>query len=78
MPGLDGPALVRALRQQQPGLPAVPMSGYADAWQRQALLAEAIRDLAKPFRPADLVALAGLPPAQDSPRKLAPCVAGRG
>jgi len=63
MPGLDGPGLVRALRQKQPGLPAVLMSGYADAQQRQALLAEDIFYLAKPFRPADLVALAGLPPA---------------
>jgi len=58
MPGMDGPTLVRALRERQPGLPAILMSGYADATQRQALAGEDICFLAKPFPMADLVQLA--------------------
>jgi two-component system cell cycle sensor histidine kinase/response regulator CckA len=54
MPGLDGPALVRALRVARPKLPAVLISGYADAAQRQALMAEDIAFLPKPFAMADL------------------------
>lgn len=54
MPGLDGPGLVRALRARQPALPALLISGYADARQRQALEAEDIGFLAKPFTPAEL------------------------
>ncbi len=56
MPGLDGPALVRALRQARPDLPAILMSGYADAGLRDALQAADIRFLSKPFAMADLVA----------------------
>jgi two-component system cell cycle sensor histidine kinase/response regulator CckA len=68
MPGLDGPALVHALRLRQPGLPALLMSGYADARQREALAAQDIRFLAKPFRPADLVSLVGMPPPKPALR----------
>ena len=61
MPGMDGPALVRALRLAQPGLPAILMSGYADAGLRQALQADDIRFLGKPFAMPELLeALAGL------------------
>ncbi len=49
MPGMDGPALVRRLRQQWPGLPSILMSGYADAGLRQSLQAADIFFLAKPF-----------------------------
>jgi two-component system cell cycle sensor histidine kinase/response regulator CckA len=59
MPGMDGPALVRALRQKQPGLPAILMSGYADAAQRRALAESDIRFLAKPFAMLDLVEAVG-------------------
>ncbi len=59
MPGMDGPALVRALRQAQPGLPAVLMSGYADATLRQSLQAADIRFLPKPFGMGDLTAVLG-------------------
>jgi two-component system cell cycle sensor histidine kinase/response regulator CckA len=62
MPGLDGLGLVRALRERQPGLKALLMSGYADARQRSALATQDIQFLGKPFRPAELVALAGQPP----------------
>ncbi len=54
MPGLDGPGLVRCLRQRRPDLPALLMSGYADAAQRRALAAEDIAFLPKPFSMADL------------------------
>ncbi len=54
MPGLDGPALVRALREGQAGLPAILMSGYADASLRRDLQAADIRFLPKPFGMADL------------------------
>jgi two-component system cell cycle sensor histidine kinase/response regulator CckA len=58
MPGTDGPSLVRALRKRRPGLPAILISGYADAAQRQALAREDICFLAKPFAMAELVLLA--------------------
>jgi two-component system, cell cycle sensor histidine kinase and response regulator CckA len=58
MPGLDGPGLVRALREKQPGLPAILISGYADATQRETLAADDIGFLAKPFGMGELVAFA--------------------
>ncbi len=65
MPGMDGPALVRRLRQEWPGLPAILMSGYADAGLRQSLQAADICFLAKPFGMNDLVRAAAtlVPPA---------------
>jgi two-component system cell cycle sensor histidine kinase/response regulator CckA len=61
MPGMDGPALVREVRRKLPCVPALLVSGYADAERRQALQAEDIRFLAKPFSMAALVALVGTP-----------------
>jgi two-component system, cell cycle sensor histidine kinase and response regulator CckA len=58
MPGLDGPALTASLRARHPGLPAVLISGYADAAQRAALAKQDIVFLAKPFGMAQLVATA--------------------
>ncbi len=58
MPGMDGPALVRALRQRQPGLKAVLISGYADAERRRGLAKEDIAFLAKPFAMRELIRLA--------------------
>ena len=54
MPGLDGLALVRQLRTTWPGLPAILMSGYADAALRDSLQAADICFLAKPFSMAEL------------------------
>ncbi len=54
MPGMDGPALVRALRETRPNLPAVLVSGYADASLRAQLAGERVRFLSKPFAMADL------------------------
>ena len=59
MPGLDGPSLVRTLRDSQPGLPAILMSGYADATLREALQAQDILFLGKPFAMAELKAQLG-------------------
>ena len=66
MPGMDGPALVRALRQGRPDLKAILVSGYAGEVQRKALQAENIRFLAKPFAMATLVDLAGLCPEESA------------
>ena len=67
MPGIDGPALVRALRRARPDLPAILMSGYADVSLRHALQSADIRFLAKPFAMKDLTtaieAVVGLPKA---------------
>jgi two-component system cell cycle sensor histidine kinase/response regulator CckA len=54
MPGLDGPALVRQLRTTRPSLPAILMSGYADAALRDSLQADDICFLAKPFSMVEL------------------------
>jgi two-component system cell cycle sensor histidine kinase/response regulator CckA len=66
MPGLDGPALVRQLRQTRPALPAILMSGYADAALRDSLQADDICFLAKPFSMAELTKTAcALAPGAD-------------
>ena len=54
MPGMDGPALVRALRVSRPHLPAVLVSGYADASLRALLASEQVSFLSKPFAMTDL------------------------
>jgi two-component system cell cycle sensor histidine kinase/response regulator CckA len=51
---MDGPALVRALRTTRPHLPAILVSGYADAPLRAQLASEHVRFLSKPFAMADL------------------------
>lgn len=56
LPGMDGLALIRALRETQPGLPALLVSGYAAAALGVDLAAERIGFLAKPFSPAELLA----------------------
>ncbi len=57
MPGLDGLALARQLRQRWPGLPVVLLSGYAASTLGADLESEGIRFLAKPYAPAELLAL---------------------
>jgi two-component system cell cycle sensor histidine kinase/response regulator CckA len=56
MPGMDGVALARAIRQNLPGLPVLLVSGYANALVEAELGGESIRFLAKPYAPADLAA----------------------
>ena len=58
MPGMDGMALIQAVRQLlgRPDLPAILASGYADPALRQALLQDsAIQFLAKPYTPRALL-----------------------
>ncbi len=55
MPGMDGPALVRAVRRICPGIPAVLVSGYAEPMLRQDLAAADIAFLAKPYAMAELL-----------------------
>jgi two-component system, cell cycle sensor histidine kinase and response regulator CckA len=57
MPGMDGPALVRAVRRICPGIPAVLVSGYAEPVLRQDLAAADIAFLAKPYATAELLDL---------------------
>ena len=49
MPGMDGPALVRALRESRPGLPAILVSGYAEETLRRDLAGGGVVFLAKPY-----------------------------
>jgi len=51
MPGIDGIALVRAVRERlgNPGLPAILVSGYAEAALRRDLEAVATTFMAKPY-----------------------------
>jgi len=55
MPGDDGIALARRLRQRWPGLPVLLLSGYAEAMLGGDVAAAGFRILGKPFRAADLL-----------------------
>jgi two-component system cell cycle sensor histidine kinase/response regulator CckA len=57
MPGMDGPALVRAVRRICPGIPAVMVSGYAEPVLRHDLASADIAFLAKPYATAELLDL---------------------
>ena len=56
MPGMDGGALVRAVRARldRPNLPAIVVSGYADAGLRDHATDTATLFLAKPYKMTDL------------------------
>jgi two-component system cell cycle sensor histidine kinase/response regulator CckA len=57
MPGMDGAALVRVLRERRPGLPALIVSGYADGGVPRDLLDQPGTSwLTKPYTPAQLSA----------------------
>ncbi|MFZ9395892.1 MAG: response regulator, partial [Erythrobacter sp.] len=49
MPGMDGPAMARAIRQLQPDLPVLFMSGYAEEQLRNDIDIPNMHFLAKPF-----------------------------
>ena len=49
MPGLDGPAMARAIRNVAPDLPFLFMSGYAEEQLRKDIDMENMHFLAKPF-----------------------------
>ena len=57
MPGMDGPALIRAVRLICPNVPAVLVSGYAEPALRQDLAAADIAFLAKPYATSELLDL---------------------
>ncbi len=57
MPGLDGPALVRRMRERQPGLPSILASGYAEEAIRRDLAEEDTLFLAKPYTLKDLATM---------------------
>jgi two-component system cell cycle sensor histidine kinase/response regulator CckA len=78
MPGMDGAALVRAVRRIYPGIPAVLVSGYAEPVLRQDLASADIAFLAKPYATAELLELVArlagaavreAPAAQDAGRR---------
>ena len=49
MPGMDGPAMVRAIRQQRPEMPVLFMSGYAEEQLRKDIDIPDMHFIAKPF-----------------------------
>jgi two-component system cell cycle sensor histidine kinase/response regulator CckA len=66
MPGMDGLALASRLRERDPGLPVLLVSGYAQVALGRDLGAERLKLLPKPYGLADLVSelrtlLPGLP-----------------
>jgi two-component system cell cycle sensor histidine kinase/response regulator CckA len=56
MPGMDGPALVRAVRAMLPALPVILVSGYADTDPLTDLPGAPVQFLPKPFSIKDLAA----------------------
>ena len=59
MPGLDGAALVEAVRAIRPGLPAILVSGYVEDGFRKRLTEAEIHFMPKPYAMRDLVAAVG-------------------
>lgn len=49
MPGMDGPAMVRAIREQLPEMPILFMSGYAEEQLRKDIDIPDMHFIAKPF-----------------------------
>jgi len=49
MPGMDGPAMVRAIREQRPNMPVLFMSGYAEENLRKDIDIPDMHFIAKPF-----------------------------
>ncbi|WP_407876352.1 response regulator [Qipengyuania nanhaisediminis] len=49
MPGMDGPAMVRAIRKQRPEIPVLFMSGYAEENLRSEIDIPNMHFIAKPF-----------------------------
>jgi len=54
MPGLDGPAMVRAIRATHPRLPVLFMSGYAEEQLRRDIDIPDMHFIAKPFSVASI------------------------
>ncbi len=54
MPGMDGPAMVRAIRARIPGMPVLFMSGYAEEQLRRDIDISDMHFIAKPFSVASI------------------------
>ena len=54
MPGMDGPAMVRAIRAMIPGMPVLFMSGYAEEQLRRDIDISDMHFIAKPFSIASI------------------------
>ncbi|MFU7528193.1 response regulator [Qipengyuania sp. ASV99] len=54
MPGMDGPAMVRAIRQLRPEIPVLFMSGYAEEALRSEIDIPDMHFIAKPFSVAEI------------------------
>ena len=54
MPGMDGPAMVRAIRARHPSLPVLFMSGYAEEQLRRDIDIPDMHFIAKPFSVASI------------------------
>jgi two-component system cell cycle sensor histidine kinase/response regulator CckA len=59
MPGMDGPAMARAIRKARPDLPVLFMSGYAEEQLRSEIDIEAMHFMAKPFSVSQISAKVG-------------------
>ena len=49
MPGMDGPAMARAIRKLKPDIPILFMSGYAEETLRNEISIDNMHFIAKPF-----------------------------
>ena len=54
MPGMDGPAMVRAIRAKMPNMPVLFMSGYAEEQLRRDIDIADMHFIAKPFSVASI------------------------
>src|SRR5262245_33852684 len=57
LPGIDGPAVLAALRQGRPDLPCCFMTGHAGKHAEEELLRAGTEVLAKPFRAEEATAV---------------------
>lgn len=73
MPGMDGPAMVRAIRQQQPEIPVLFMSGYAEEQLRKDIDIPDMHFIAKPFSVAAISDKVSAILAQAKAEKSSPC-----
>ena len=55
MPQMDGPTMVQHLRENQPHIPVLFMSGYAEEQLRKSIALDNVAFLPKPFSVAQLV-----------------------
>jgi signal transduction histidine kinase/ActR/RegA family two-component response regulator len=54
MPGMNGPALAKQVREMRPGIKILYMTGYSGEFVRSDMLIPGVSFIQKPFTPADL------------------------